>query len=158
MARNFSQGFKLNLTSISPEENILYALEINHKALATPIRVVNDTLDLISNGETYLACGFNISLLSDSEKELPKARISVTTIKNDLQHFIESSNGAQEATITIKLLRRSEPDTIEHELTCDLLNLSVDYFTVTGTLGFDNILGRDAINVNYSSKESPGLI
>ena len=53
MARNYSAEYKSTLAEVSAPEAPLVLLEIDHEELASPVRVVNDTQDVVSNGNTY---------------------------------------------------------------------------------------------------------
>ena len=55
----FSDDFKTNVNKLNADEAVLICLEINHPFLLDTLRVVNDSVKLISNGETYLPMGFD---------------------------------------------------------------------------------------------------
>jgi hypothetical protein len=55
-----------------------YLLEISHPQLAVPIRICNDTQDIVSNGNTFTAMGFRVSLPDDIAQRC-RARSSPST-------------------------------------------------------------------------------
>ena len=158
MPRPLSNEAKRRLNSLSPDEEYVVAIEISHQALVEPARFVNDRQDLISNGKTYVAAAFKLSLIDDKEKELPKAQISFANIGKSLVDWIDRSAGGQGARIRILIIYRKRPDILEVDQECDLLNLSLDMVQINGTLAFDDMLGKPAVNIRYTTKEAPGLI
>lgn len=157
MARVYSSEFKSTLAQVSAPETPLVLLEINHPDLAVPVRVVNDTQDLVSNGETYIAMPFRCTLPDDFENQLPKARLSVDNIGKDLMYWIETSNGGNGSTVTMSQVMRSRPDTVEWSITMNLYNVSCTMQEVSGELGYENLFSRKAIQLQYRPNNSPGL-
>ena len=157
MSRIYSSEFKSTLAQVSAPESALVLLEINHAELATPVRVVNDTQDLVSNGQTYIAIPFRCTLPDDFENQLPKARLSVDNVGKDLMYWIETSGGGNGSTVTMKQVMRSRPDTIEWSITMNLYNVSCTMTEVSGELGYENLFSKKAIAVQYRPNTAPGL-
>jgi hypothetical protein len=57
MAKAYSSAYKSTLAAVSAPEAPLILLVINHVDLTTPIRVVNDTQNITSNGNSESSCG-----------------------------------------------------------------------------------------------------
>ena len=155
MARVYSSEFKSTLAQVSSPETPLVLLTINHPELATPVRVVNDTQDLVSNGDTYIAMPFRCTLPDDFENQLPKARLSVDNIGKELMYWIETSNGGNVSTVTMAQVMRSRPDTVEWSITMNLYNVSCTMQEVSGELGYENLFSRKAIQLQYRTSNSP---
>lgn len=157
MARVYTSEFKSTLAQVSAPEAPLVLLTINHPELATPVRVVNDTQDLVSNGDTYIAMPFRCTLPDDFENQLPKARLSVDNIGKELMYWIETSNGGNGSTVTMSQVMRSRPDTVEWSITMNLYNVSCTMQEVSGELGYENLFSRKAIQLQYRTSNSTGL-
>lgn len=157
MARIYSSDFKSTLAQVSAPESAFVLLEINHPELATPVRVVNDTQDLVSNGETYIAIPFRCTFPDDFENQLPKARLSVDNVGKELMYWIETSGGGNGSLITISQVMRSRPDTIESSITMNLYNVSCNMTEVSGELGYENLFYKKAIALQYRPNNSPGI-
>ena len=157
MARVYTSEFKSTLAQVSAPEATLVLLTINHPELATPVRVVNDTQDLVSNGDTYIAMPFRCTLPDDFENQLPKARLSVDNIGKELMYWIETSNGGNGSTVTMSQVMRSRPDTIEWSITMNLYNVSCTMQEVSGELGYENLFSRKAIQLQYRPNTAAGL-
>lgn len=157
MARNYSTAFRGTVNSTSAREAPLLLLEITHPGLASPLRVVNDTQDLVSNANTYTALPFRARLPDDLEQGLPRAELSIDNIGKELVQWLEASGGGQGASCRMMQVMRSAPNVIEFEITLDLTNLHMDAMQVSGTLGFENLLDRPACTWVYKPEIAPGL-
>ena len=157
MPRNYSSAYKSTLAKVSMEEAPLILLEIDHADLTSPIRVVNDTQNITSNGNEYIAFPFSVVLPDDYENKLPRAKIMVSNIGKDLMFWLETSDGGIGATATFKQVMRSRPDQIEWEITMSLFNIVATNVQITADLGFENLFAKPAVLLNYRPSNSPGL-
>ncbi len=157
MARSYSNTFKEKSNSTGADEAPLYLLEIDHADLSSPVRVVNDNQDLVSNGNTFVAMAFRVTLPDDLQHGLPHAKLSVDNIGRELTQWLESSGGGKGATVRIMQVLRSDPDTLEFDITMDLSNVSMSMSQITGTLGFEDLLNRPAVPLTYRPDTTPGL-
>jgi hypothetical protein len=157
MPRNYSRSFQETINRTGAPEVPRVLLEISHPGLATPVRVVNDVLDLVSNGNTYTALAFRVTLPDDLDQGQPRATIAIDNVGRDLTAWIESSAGAKGATVRFMQVMRSAPDVIEWEVTLDLNNVRMNMLEISGQLGFDDILNLPAIPLTYRPDVAPGL-
>ena len=152
----YSANFKERTGSTSGQEPV-YLLEISHSALAVPVRVVRDNTDLVSNGETYTALAFDIQLPSDVEGQLPRVPIRIDNVGRELTQWLDASNGGQGATARVMQVMRDDPDTLEFDVTMDLLNVKQNGAFVQGELGFENTLALPALVASYRPDTTPGI-
>jgi hypothetical protein len=157
MPRAYSSQYKSTLAKISGEETPLILLEINHPELTTPIRAVNDTENIISNGEEYIAFPFTCVLPDDYENRLPRARISIGNAGRDLMFWLETTDGGQGSVATFRQVMRSRPNQVEWEITMGLFNVTATNVEVSAELGFENLFAKPAISINYRPENSAGL-
>lgn len=157
MARAYSAAYKSTLASVSMTEVPLILLEIEHANLTQPVRVVNDTQNIVSNGETYVAVPFRCQLPDDFEGQLPKARLSIDNIGRELMFWIETSAGGAGSTCRFIQVMRSRPDLIEWEITMSLYNVKASMMEVSADLGFENLFNRQACAISYRPDVAPGL-
>jgi hypothetical protein len=54
-------------------------------------------------------------------------------------------------------IMRSDPATVEWEITMDLSNLSITMLEVTGELSFDDLLNKPGVALMYRPSVAPGL-
>jgi hypothetical protein len=155
--RDFSAAARENLLATSADEPFLVLLEITHADLAVPVRVVNDTQNLTSNGIEFIGCPFNVTLPDDVAGQMPQAQLEVDNIGRDLTQWLEFSRGGQGARCRIIQVMRSDPDTIEFDMTLDLTNMKITNETVSGSLGFENMLNRTGTIPTFTPQNAPGL-
>jgi hypothetical protein len=149
MAQNYSDEYKSTLAAVSAPEAPLMLLEINHPELTSPIRVVNDTQSLTSNGNLYQDFAFRLIVPSDFENQLPKARISIDNVGKDLMQWIETSDGAAGATVKMSQVMRSRPDQIEWSITMQMFNVITNQKEISAELGYENLFSKPAILIQY---------
>lgn len=157
MPKEYSAEYKSTLAEVNASESPLIMLEIDHPDLSEPVRVVNDTQDLTSNGNLYVGFPFRCVLPDDFENQLPKARLSIDNVSRDLMYWIETTGGGQGSTATFKNVMRSNPDLIEWEIQMSLFNVNVTMQEISAELGFENLFGKPAISARYTPTTSPGL-
>jgi len=157
MAKNYSANFKSTLAEVNAPEAPLILLEIDHEALSAPIYVVNDTDEVVSNGNTYIAFPFRCVLPDDFESQIPKARLAIVNIGRELMYWIETTSGGQGSTCTFKQILRSNPNLVEWEITMNLYNVSVTMQEITAELGFENLFSKPAISRQYRPDTASGL-
>lgn len=157
MPRSYSSQYKSTLAKVSMEESPLILLTINHPDLSSPVRVVNDTDNITSNGNLYLAYPFECILPDDYENRLPRARLSIANVGRDLMQWLETSDGGQGATATFQQIMRSRPDQVEWQITMSLFNVTANNQEVSAELGFENLFAKPAISISYRPETARGL-
>ena len=156
MARNVSTNY-LEAVNSNGKELPLTLLEITHANLATPVRVVNDTQDITVGGNVFSKMSFRATLPDDLNQGLPRARLAIDNVGRELTQWIESTGGGQGAEVRIMQVLRSDPNTIELDITLGLDKVSMNQLEVSGELGFEDILNRPAVTLNYRPEVAPGL-
>ena len=152
-----SAAYYRTINATSAKESPLELLEIDHPSFGTPVRVVNDNQDVVSNGDTFTACAFHCEWPDDTEGRMPRAKLVLDNVGRELVQLLEDSNGGEGATIRLMEVLRSAPNTIEREVTLDLKNVEMSNMQVAGELGYEDILNRPAVAIAYRPDTSPGL-
>jgi len=120
-------------------EIFLTLLTISHADLSQPIRVCNDAKNIVSNGDTYIALPFEVTLPSDEGDQPSRARIQIDNVDRTMIIAIRSITSSPD--VTIDVVRQSAPDTVEisfPDFTFD--NISYDALIISGDLTFENYL------------------
>lgn len=157
MARAYSADYKSTLAAVSAAEAPLILLEIDHADLGSPVRVVNDTDALTSNGEVYVAMPFRCELPDDLDGQLPRARLALDNIGRELMLWIESSGGGNGSTCRFMQVMRSRPDVVEWEITMNLYNVRCTFVEISADLGYDNTFSRASCALTYTPAVAPGI-
>jgi len=147
-----STTFKAAAYAQQTDEVALVILAIAHSDLAATIRVVNNTENVTSGGDEYLAAGFDIKLPNDDGR----TTISVCNIDRIMVNAIRSISSRP--TVTMSVILASDPDTIEvGPYVMELSEVTFDAFTVTGTLTFDDFLDEPFPGDKFTPGQFPGL-
>lgn len=157
MSRVKSARFRQAAQAVSAAELPLVLLEISHALLAEPMRLVNDVQDVVSNGQNYVATSFNFVWPDDMDKQTPRAQLSIANTRGDVGAFFERTHGGRGALLTVLHIMRSMPDFVEDRLVLDLKNVQVTTQTVSGQLGYDDVLNRPGTPATYRPESAPGL-
>ena len=154
---DYSSGARREISKVSGDNLPLTLLEIDHADLTSPVRVVNDRAGITFETNAYVAIAFGITLPSDLQSGLPRASLAIDNVGKELVEWLESSNGGQGTTIRIVQILRSDPTTIEFDITMILSNISINATLVTGDLGFDDLMHIPAVALSYTPDVAPGL-
>ena len=157
MPRIFSGALKSSLISVNNVDVPIYLLEISHPALAVPVRICNDNEDIVSNGNIYRACPFNITFPNDSDSEVPRAQLELDNVGRQLVTWIEQTNGAEGTTVTMKLIQKSNPDLIESDIELSFSSINVTPLKISGTVGYERLLNARSVNQTYNADDFKGL-
>ena len=141
----------------APAGRLLTALEIRHAAVADPVRVVNDTVERIIEGNRYVALRFDARLADDADGRAPQAELAIDNVGRDLTQWIEAAGGGVGATVRVLQVLDIDDAPVEWELTMDVAGVNLDAERVTARLGFDPLLGRAAVTLRHDPQTSPGL-
>jgi hypothetical protein len=156
MSHTLSATAKAAVFAQETSEVILAILTIDHSSMATPIRVVNDYNNIVSQGETYLGFPFDITFPDDSESQLPSAKLTIDNVDRQIVEAIRTLTGP--ATMSLSLILQSTPDTIErgpYEL--QMRNVEYDAMTVSADLLNDDIFNEPYPGHAYTPANFPGL-
>lgn len=153
---SYTANARRNLLATSADEPLLTLIEITHPDLTVPARFVNDTIDITSSGNLFVATRFTLTRPDDVDQQTPQAKLSVDNIGRELTQWLEASNGGKGARCRILAVMRSSPDVLEFDMSLDLTGISIDNMQVSGGLGFQNTLMQPAVTVRYDPKTAPG--
>lgn len=147
-----STTFKAAFYQQQTDEVDLAIIEIDHADLASPLRFVNNTENITSGGDEYLAAGFDIKLPDDDGH----TTISVCNIDRVMVQTIRSISSRP--TITLSVVLASDPDTVElGPYVMELADVVFDAFVITGTLTFDDFLDEPYPGDKFTPGQFPGL-
>jgi hypothetical protein len=106
-----SQAFIQATLASWTDEILLICLTFDHDDLASPIRLVNDTQDLVRSAGTFTAFPFDYQDYVRGEDQTAEV---IITADNVDQRIIEALRGlSSRPTVTYELVLRSSPNTIE---------------------------------------------
>lgn len=152
-----TQNTAAALQRVNDGAGVLTLLSIEHPALSGPVRIVNDTRSVTSNGVVYAALPFAVSLPNDKSKEVPRARLQMDNVGREITAELERLPPGAALQATLRVVYRATPDTIDYEFTSPLSGIKVDQLTVTATMGPDDIMRRPATLLRFDPLTAPAL-
>jgi len=158
MPRNYSANFYHAVNSISAAILPILLLEIHHKDLIEPIRIVNNSQNIIHQGHLFIALAFRATLPDDKQEGLPRASLTIDNIGKELVGWLELANGGQGSICRMMQIMPSDPDTIEFEVTLSLSNVSITPLEVRAELSYEDLLNKPGIAIEYRPSNTPGLV
>lgn len=133
-----------------------FLLTIENSA-GPPLRLTDNTTDVVSRSQTFIAYPFALELPSDAAGRISEARIAIDNVSRALVDEIR--NLAEPLVLTIEVVASSTPDTVEFEARdYTLKNITYDALTISGTLTQENYLSELYPKDILSGALFPGLI
>ena len=156
MSRQVSDPFRQVVFAQETGEAILVLLEIDHPDLSEPIRVVNNDVDVASNGTTYVAFPFEIELPTDSDDKAPAARLTIDNVDRQIAETIRIIQSPP--SVNMKVVLGSDTDTIEAEFPeFRLRNVRVTAQTVQGDLTIEQFAAEPYPSARFVPSLFSGL-
>lgn len=120
-----------------------------------PLRLTDNTEDVTSRGDTFIAYPFALELPSDAAGQISEARLSIDNVARALVDEVRSLE--EPLVLTIEVVLASTPDTVEY-LAQDyrLQNVVYDALTISGTLTQENFLTEPYPKDILSAATFPG--
>lgn len=138
------------------DEVYLLLITIDHPTFTTPIRVVNNTEDVVSNGNTFVALPF--------EAVLPTPGTPTTTLKIDnvdreiTDALIAADQADGKPSVTLEIVVAQRPDVVElGPFPMVLDNAPFDQLVVSGELSFGNELDQAYPGGTFNLADYPAL-
>jgi hypothetical protein len=168
MPRAISSSFRRELEEPRSEEFVVVLLTISDTTLRTPIRVANDTVSYIYNGDTYVGFPFEVELVDDSIR-IPTGRIRIQNVDRQIGEAI--LNLTDSPILTITVLASADfgalsngvraplgTPTVEYEaINLIFNNISVNAMEVTGELGSFDMTNEPWPAIRSTADRLPGL-
>ena len=138
MARPLSSLARGAFFSPESDEVTLLLLTIEEDSLAAPIRVVHNTEEIVSRGETYLPFVFGVELPVESGDAPRPVRIQIDAVDQSIIKAIREAVG--QPRMTLEVVLASDPDTVEAgPFIMRLESASYTAISVIGEISFENV-------------------
>lgn len=156
MARTVSADVQRELYLPQTSYCFLPLAKIDSTELVSPVYLVSNNEDIVSNGITYLKCQFEFTPPAEVDGTPQNASISLDGVDRSIIEIIQSIENP--LTITISVIEASSPDVVEFgawEFT--LRNVSFNASKVSGDLVFQTYLSDNIGTLKYNNINFPGL-
>jgi len=135
MSRDISTATTGDMNAASTPEVFLTLIEISHPDFDT-VRLVNNTVDITSGGDTYTAFPFIAVFPPDTDQINAVGRLSIPNATSEIVEQLRSVLGSLERiTVDMHDIKASSPSThLRSETGLELTNVNYDVDVMTGTL------------------------
>ena len=159
MSRTLSALMQSAANAQETGEVILAIVSISHASIVGgPLRVVNNLTNVVSNGNTYTAFPFQVTLPEDTDDGMPKLRLVLDNVDRSIVSAIRSIPPSTPPIVQIDIVLASQPNTIEVSFTgLKLRQVSYDALTVEGDLAVNEDDLEPFPQGSFTPSKFPGL-
>lgn len=156
MSRSLSLAARQAVNAQETDEVFLLLLTLDHEDIAEPIRVVNNTEDVVSRGDTYIAYPFEITLPDEDPESVARVTLRIDNVDREI---VRSLRGISSPLLVgLEVVMAASPDVVEAgPFNMTLVSAEYDALTVTGELAFEDVLNEPFPGHAYVPSEYPGL-
>ena len=156
MSRNLSALLRAQLNRQDSNDPLLTLVTITHEDMVTPIRIVNNTEDIVSNGVTFNKFSFSIGLPNDDGETIKQVQIA---IDNTTLEFITAIRSiTTPMTATVEYILASLPDIVQFSLDdLEVRSVSYDINRLRFILTVDDNMNIALTSEEYNPATYPGL-
>lgn len=145
------------LQRVDDKHGLLQLLTVTGGGISEPIRLVNDTRDLVSQGQTFMAVLFEVVPPKDAAKEIPRAQLRIDNVGRDLGQELEALPPGAELVARLQVVYRGTPNAVDYEFVAPLSGIKANVFSVTASMGPFSLMTRPAVAIRYDPFSAPGL-
>lgn len=151
-----SADFKRDIYDPETGEAFLALLTLDHTDINPAIRAVNNTEDVVSRGDTFVAYAFDLILPESSAEAPPRARLVIDNVSQEIAQAIRSITSAP--SVLIEIIRASVPDTVEVALPLFYLrDVKWNAMQVSGELVVEDLMTEPFPALQFTPAHFPGL-
>ncbi len=156
MSRDITITAKQAIYSQQTSEVFLVLLTIDHADLGAPIRVVNNTVDIVSNGNTFIGFPFFIDMPQERDDQLARVTLTIDNVDRQIVTAVRSLTSAP--SVVMEIVLASDPDTIEAgPFSFTMRDVRYDSLVVEGELSFEDVLNEPYPGDSFTPATHPGL-
>lgn len=150
-----SANAKQQITARDKEQAVLLLVTLSPPGFDV-VRIVNNLVDITSNGEIFIALPLKVDLSVDDGKTLQTVKLTIDNVTLEMIEWVRSVTDP--IPVLIQTIFSGEPDIIEQQIS-DLVirNIKYDSHTIEGTLLADDDLNQTVPSDTYNSNHYPGL-
>ena len=156
MSRSLSLAARQAVHAQETDAVFLLLLTLDHEDLAGPIRVVNNTEDVTSRGDTYIAWPFEIALPDEDPDSVARVTLRIDNVDREIVKNLRAISSP--LSVGLEVVMAASPDTVEAgPFNMTLVSAEYDALTVTGEIAFEDVLNEPFPGHGYVPSAYPGL-
>ena len=155
MARTITAAAVREMLAQNSAEVFLVLLTFSHPSIAA-LRLVNNTQDVISRGNTYVAFPFDITLPNDVADRMVSVQLSINNVDRRLIDEIRAVS--EPITVTLEIIAASAPNTVEvGPFSFTMVSADYNQETITASLTYEPVLSEPFPARSFDPRDFPGL-
>lgn len=146
---------KNQITNADKDQAVLLLVTLSPPGFSV-VRIVNNLVNITSNGNLFTAFPLSVKLSADDGKTLQTVKLVVTNVTLEMIEWFRST--VDPIPVTIQTIFSDQPDVIEQQIS-DLVIREIKYSaqTIEATLLADDDLNQSVPSDTYNSNHFPGL-
>lgn len=156
MSNELSPDLLSQILAQESDDPFLALLTLSHPSFPTTYRFVNNSVDVVSRGETFIAFPFKIRLPVDDGESPRDVSVEMDNVDRRLVDFFRSVTGP--INVKLEMILGSIPNDVQMEIDeLKLQNITYNTKRISGKLLLDNFLNVTMTSEKYAPKTYPGL-
>lgn len=147
---------KAALFAQETDEAFLPLLTVEHEDLDQPYHFVDNPVNVVSRGRTYLGFPFQVDLPPQDPDRPPRVRLTIDNVDRRIVQALRAIDTPP--TITLEIVLASDPDTVEAgPFVMTLANADYDAVQIEGDLAHQDVLNEPFPGDTFNPAAFPGL-
>lgn len=142
---------------VTDTDSPLILLELTADSFPEPLRLVNDTVDCVSNGNTYIGYPFGFKGPEDKNEGSPNVQLRIDNVGRGISEDLENLGPNEILMARIMLTDRADPDTIFRDYWLPLMSVQISGAVATATAGVDHFMRQQSVRLRFNQFTAPGL-
>lgn len=156
MSNSLSPELLAQLLAQESSDPFLTLVTLSHSSFPDDIRLVNNTVDIVSNGETFTAFPMRIMLPTDDGETDRQVSLELDNISLEL--ITEIRSVTNEIGVKLHMILASIPNDIQYSLEeLKISQVTYDKNKISCKLIMDNFLTVGLTSERYTPTNFPGL-
>jgi hypothetical protein len=119
------------------------------------LRLCNNSVDVVSRGETFLAFPFQVSMPNEDAERLPQVQLRIDNVSGEIIEYLRALT--MPPTLLLEVVTNVNWDVVEKSVGFLMLHqIGYNAIEVTGTLILDNFLTRQFGSI-YDPVQFPAI-
>lgn len=155
MARSLSAALLSEIYAQESNDPFLTLLTISHSSISD-ILLVNNTVDIVSRGNTYTAFPMRIRLSPDDGENAPRFGVVLDNVSREFIDEFRSITGVID--VTMEMVLASAPDTVQMSFTeLKVQTITYNAKQISISLYIDSMLYTELTCEKYTPSNFPGI-
>lgn len=162
-------GKGANVNELSPEllaqiyaqesnDPYLTLITLSHSSFPAPLLFVNNSVSIVSRGETYLPFPVTLVLPVDDGETNRQVTMNFDNVSLELVNEIRSVTGNENIQVNLEMILASIPDQVQVSVgELKILGATYNLKTMSLTLGLDDFMNTELSSERYTPKVFRGL-